>query len=141
MRPLARLLRLWPPIVRDGLTRSLLILYCPSMHRSWKRVPTIEARLSGGVAAAEPADLHSSRCRQPLEPFGHEARRRAPLAEWTFPCLMRHELAAELGRKTTHQGETKSTLAYIRSEPDTVIPDANSDTAIGGVCDAHEDFA
>ena len=66
MSPLARLLKLWPPI-GDGLTRSLFILYCPSMHRSWKRVPAIEARLSGGVAAAEPADLHSSRCRQPLE--------------------------------------------------------------------------
>ena len=44
-------------------------------------------------------------------------------------------------RKTTHQGEAKSALAYIRSKSDTVILDANSDTAIGRVCDAYEDFA
>jgi hypothetical protein len=36
------------------------------MLRSWNRVPAIEARLSGGVAAAEPTDLHSSRCRNIL---------------------------------------------------------------------------
>ena len=80
-------------------TRSLFILYCPFMHRSWKRVPTIEAYLSGGVTAAEPADLHSSHCRQPPEPFGHEARRRAPLAEWTFPCLMRQRARHRVGKK------------------------------------------
>ena len=50
-------------------------------------------------------------------------------------------MAAELRGKSAHQGEAERALAHIRRESNTVIRDADPEAAIGGPCDAHEDFA
>lgn len=50
-------------------------------------------------------------------------------------------MATELGGKRAHQGEAKRALAHIWREANTVILDADPEATIGGLCDAHEDFA
>jgi len=50
------------------------------------------------------------------------------------------EFAVELRRKASDQGESEMDF-HIGRESHSVILDANSHTAIGGPCDAHENLA